>query len=363
MRARPPRAATGLALAALVWALALPGCQRRSGATEEPETGTETDPSAPASSEHQRAQASRRSAAGATCSGRDDCTSDQVCVENQCRYERTSVAGEILASAAVAQRLAGDWPGALASYESAFEAYEAEGAPIPPEVACAAALMILQSATDSEAREHGATRADLCFRTTVPGHPARREVQQAVARLRYEGLELARFDADEPADRFFTGQRTRPTVDAVEVQVQMPDLEPRELPSHTAVRERLDGEDGHRAVADCFIQDWEIRHEPRASGEIVVRFSTRLRDMGDYDVYIPGIEVESTSAGDDGFEPCLARTLSTLFDPDDRSIRGDNWSQAVRITASVQGESGAAPAAGAEAAPTEGATEGGEPAE
>lgn len=336
---RAKRGFTLLACASILALLLAPGCQRRPGLTADPEENPDTTTDGEGSSgepSDPRAQASRRRAAGATCSGRDDCTSDQVCVENTCRYERTSVAGEVLASAANAQRQAGDWDGALESYDQAFEAYEAEDAPIPPDIACGSALLILQSATDEEAREKGATRADLCFRTTVPGHPGRRQVQAAVTRLRYEGLDISLFDADEPAERFFTGERSRPTVDVVEVQVQMPDLEPRELASHSRVREIFDSEDGHRAVADCFIQDWELRHESQASAQVGVRFASRLRDMGSYDVYEPEITIEPTSAAEDGFEPCLARVLATLFDPEDRSIRGDSWSQAVRMTASVQ---------------------------
>lgn len=332
------RPSLSFSFAVLAAALALTGCQRRAGITgeaPEPRPAAEESPSAGATPAR-RARASRRPAAGATCSGRDDCTSDQVCVDSRCRYRETSVAGEVLASAAEAQAEAGDWNGALDTYEQSFRAFESTDAPVPPEIACGAAALILRTATDAEARERGARRADLCFRITVPGDPNRLAVRRALARLRFEGLEIALYDRDEPAERFFTQEPSRPTVDAVEIDVQMPDLEPREAPSHTAIRERLRSEDGQAAIADCFISDWETNHDRSTTADLRMAFSTRLRDMGTYDVYEPMLEIGATTAAQDGFEPCLAAALPSLFDPENRSLRGDPWEQTVRITARVQ---------------------------
>ncbi|HEY8427058.1 MAG TPA: hypothetical protein VIL20_01735, partial [Sandaracinaceae bacterium] len=259
-----------------------------------------------------------------------------VCVDSRCRYRETSVAGEVLASAAEAQAEAGDWNGAIETYEQAFRAFESAGAPVPPELACGAAELILRTATDAEARERGARRADQCFRITLPGDPSRLAVRRALARLRFEGLEIALFDRDEPAERFFTQEASRPTVDAVEVEVQMPDLEPREPPSHTAVRNRLNSEDGRVAIAECFISDWETNHDRSTTADLRISYSTRLRDMGSYDVYEPVITIAQTTAAQDGFEYCLAQALPSLFDPENRSMRGEPWEQTVRITARVQ---------------------------
>ncbi len=316
--------------------LTLTGCQRRTGIATEPE-GRATDPAdRGAATAARRAQASRRPAAGATCSGRDDCTSDQVCVDSRCRYRETSVAGEVLASAAEAQAEAGDWNGALETYEQAFRAFDSADVPVPAELACGAAELILRTAPDAAARERGARRADECFRITVPGDPARLAVRRALARLRFEGLEIALFDREEPAERFFTQEPSRPTVDAVEVDVQMPDLEPREIPVHTAVRERLRSEEGRVAIAECFISDWETNHDRSATADLRMAYTTRLRDMGSYDVYEPVMEIGATSAAQDGFEPCLAAALPNLFDPENRSMRGEAWNQTVRITAHIQ---------------------------
>lgn len=323
-----------LALSLLV-ALALAGCQPRRGIGGSSRGDHPNDDHAESagSTSASRAQASRRPPAGATCSGRDDCTSDQVCVDARCRYRDTSVAGEVLASAAEAQAESGDWNGALETYDQAFRAFETADAPVPPEIACGAAELILRTATDAEARERGARRADLCFRITVPGDARRLAVRRALARLRYEGLEIALFDREDPAERFFTQDPSRPTVDAVQVDVQMPDLDPHESSSHTAIRERLRSEDGVRAIAECFIQDWDANHDRSATADLRMSYATRLRDMGSYDVYEPVIEIAQTSTAQDGFEPCLAAALPALFDPEDRSLRGEAWEQAVRITA------------------------------
>ncbi|MCB9596296.1 MAG: hypothetical protein H6719_26475 [Sandaracinaceae bacterium] len=327
-----------ICIAALLAASAL-GCQRRSGPTPDPTATESGDPATPSTDNPngraRRAQASRRSAAGSTCAGREDCASDQICVSGTCRFRQTSVSGEILAAAAAGQEQTGDWDGAIETYQAAFARFREADAPVPPRIACTAAELTLRSARDPEARERGARQADLCFRTAVVGHPARVPVQRALARLRYEGLEIALFDAEEPAERFFTQEPSRPTVDVVQVDVQMPDLEP-EPRSHTAIRDLVDGEDGRRMIAECFVQDWEVRHESEASAEVVVRYSTRLRDMGSYDTYEPQIAVERTSTAEDGFEPCLARSLPDLFGANHRAGRADPWNQAIRISARIQ---------------------------
>jgi len=313
------------------------GCQRR---PSQPSGGGESDSTesgggGASSGSSDRAQASRRPPAGATCDGRDDCTSDQVCVESRCRYRATSVSGEILAAAAHAQGATGDWGGAIETYQAAFTRFHEQDAPIPPSVVCAAAELTLRSATDPEARERGARQADLCFRTTVPAHPARQGVMQALARLRYEGLDISLFDAEEPAERFFTQEPSRPTVDVVETEIEMPELDPPRR-SHTSVKETLQSEDGRRTVAECFVQDWESRHESTATAELVLRYSTRLQDMGSYDVYVPQLEIEGSTGAEEGFEHCLAQGLSGLFDPNARGARGEPWNQAVRFHARIQ---------------------------
>ena len=59
---------------------------------------------------------------------------------------------------------------------------------------------------------------------------------------------------------------------------------------------------------------------------VAVSIKRSLRSRGD---------VETTTA-EDGFEPCLQAALTSLFDPNDRSIRGEPWNQAVRFAARIQ---------------------------
>jgi hypothetical protein len=324
-------------LVLVLFLLPILGCQRRPSLTAEPEAREPAESgSARGTSRARRAQASRRPPAGATCAGRDDCTSDQVCADGRCRYRDTSVAGEVLASAAEAQAEAGDWNGALETYEQAFNEFERRDAPVSPEIACGAAELILRTATDQEGRERGARRADLCFRITVPGDPNRMAVRRALARLRFEGLEIGLFDERDPAERFFTRQPSRPTVDALQIDVQMPDLEPNGPPSHGAIRDQLRSEHGRGAIGECFIQDWETHHTRSATADLRFAFRTTLRDMGTYDVYEPTVTIAQTGTAQDGFEPCLARALPALFDPENRSLRGNDWQQAVRVTVRIQ---------------------------
>lgn len=328
-RAALVRAAVVPSIVALcISALTASGCGRR-GSLDTPGAGAgETA----AGGSGGRNGPTSRPPAGMTCNGREACPSDQVCVASACRYRETSVAGEILATAARGQVEAGDWEGAIRTYDQAFEQFSAAHAAVPPELLCASAALILRTATDPEARERGARRADECFRASLPGAPERDEVRSAVARLRFEGLDTALFDRDEPAESFFTQEPSRPTIDALAIDVQLPDSEE---PGADHVREQLAGEAAHRAIAECFVQDWELRHERSAQANLVVRYATRLQDMGTYDVYEPTITVEKTTVAEDGFEPCVASALGSAITAP-RGSRVTAWQTAMEITARVQ---------------------------
>ncbi len=277
-------------------------------------------------------EGSRRPPTGTTCGGRDDCPSDQVCVESRCRHRHTSVAGEILASSAHALAEAGDWEGAIEAYSDATAAYEAAHAPVPAELLCDQATLMLSTATTPEAREAGAVRADACFRSSLPGFAPREETRRAVARLRFQGLDVALFDQEQPAARFFTQAQSPPTVDAIVVEATITGEEQGGI---VEVRTQLEAEAARRAIAECFIQDWEVHHERAARGSLVVRYSTRMRDMGTYDSFEPELLVEKTTVAEDGFEPCVALALSATLTPP-RSGRVVAWQAPLEVAAHVQ---------------------------
>jgi hypothetical protein len=329
--ARTPLVPIFLALAGTV--LALGACDRRPGGPSPT-----TDPGGVDLAARGEAQvegpepATRRPPTGTTCGGRDDCPSDQVCVESRCRHRATSVAGEILASSARALIEAGDWEGAIQAYSDAMSAYNRAGAPVPADLLCESATLMLSTATTPEAREAGAARADGCFRSSLPGFGPREEARRAVARLRFQGLDVTLFDRPEPAERFFTQAQSPPTVDAIVVSAT---LTGDEQPGLVQVREQIDADAARRAIAECFIQDWEVHHERSATGSLVVRYSTRMRDMGTYDAFEPELLVEKTTVAEDGFEPCVARALSAnLVAP--RSGRVVSWQVALEVAANVQ---------------------------
>lgn len=307
-----------------VVAVAGTACQRR-GAGAPAATGTEAGGAA--------ARPHGAGSAGTTCGGRDDCTSDQVCVDHQCRFRTTSVAGEILGAAAAAQLEAGDLAGAGRTFDQALAAYEAADAPVPPEILCGAASTAIRSATSAEAREEAAKRADACFRSSLPGQPARVDVARALARLRYDGLDLDRFDRDDRNARYFSKQPSRPTIDAIEIAIDVPE---RDHSGFAALAEALRGELAQRAIADCFVQFWELRHERQAQASLVLRYSTRLRDMGDYDVFEPEVEVTHSSMNQEGFDVCLAGALTGTLGPGPRASRIVAWQEPFEVAARLQ---------------------------
>lgn len=328
---------TVVGLAMLAASLLGAGCTRRASLLDTPPPPNAEIPRPAAaglgsSVRPGSARGSARSVMGASCAGREDCPSEQVCVEHRCRHRETSVAGEILATAAQGQLEAGDWEGAVRTYDQAIEHFEAANAPVPPEILCGSAALMLRTATDADGRERGARRADACFRASLPGTPAREEVRRALARLRFEGLDTALFDRAEPAERFFTQEPSRPTVDALAIDVQFPDSQE---PGAQQLREQLAAEAAHRAIADCFVSDWELRHERQAHASLIVRYSTRLHDMGTYDVYEPEVSFEKTTVAEDGFEPCVARALGSAVTAP-RASRSVSWQTSLEITARVQ---------------------------
>ncbi len=265
-----------------------------------------------------------------------DCPAEQVCVEGRCRYEQSSVAGEVLASAAATLTAQGDERAAAALYGEAVEAFARARRPVPPKLLCEAAAVALRAARSTDERERAASRADDCFRNSLPGAPVRTPVHKALARLRYEGLELAHYDEANPAGRFFTKEAARPTPDVVEVAIELPDVD---LPGFERVAEVLRTAEATRAVAGCFVESWERRHERSVRGALVVQLQSKLRDMGYYDTYEAQVRV-SPGGGEKApaFETCVAKALETLLaERVKRRIgRVVSWKQPVEISARIQ---------------------------
>jgi hypothetical protein len=74
---------------------------------------------------------------------------------------------------------------------------------------------------------------------------------------------------------------------------------------------------------------------------LLLKFHTRLRDMGDYDLYTPEVEVVAGSGeGEseaDQFSTCLAESLAAALGEDLSSFRGSvgSWEEPFEITARV----------------------------
>jgi len=270
---------------------------------------------------------------GATCGGPSDCASDQVCLEATCVGARTSVKAELLAAAAAQQTEAGDAAGAAASYQEAIEAYEAAEITPPGAVLCRAAQSILSVTQQAEGRERAARMADRCLRQTLPGDHLRGRVIAALGRMRYDGLNLAAFDLPEPPATFFTETPARPDPNRVRVTIE---VAPLESSSFAPIITALEGEAAQAAAQDCFLQDWEVRHEQQAAASFQVRFSSRLRDMGSYDAYPAELELVQQSLAQEGFEPCLSRVLPAVVELPNSLGRVVSYETTMTVSATLQ---------------------------
>ncbi len=273
--------------------------------------------------------------AGSSCTDRSGCGLEQLCVERRCVYEVTSRAGEVLSVSARNQMDAGDFDGALTTYREAARAFEAKEAPLPAPVACGGALAALEVAESAPSREEAAREAYRCFRNSLPGEPLRDEVQARLARLRFDGLDLTHFDADEPPDRFFTRDPSRPSADAIQMSLDLPESD---KTGFEQLRESLLADDARRAIGQCFASQWEATHTRSAEASLLLRFQSRLRDMGSYDVYSPTVSVEAPEeAGETPFGGCLAEALTEALAPGPRVGRTvSEWQEGFTVNARVQ---------------------------
>ncbi|MCG8553985.1 MAG: hypothetical protein MJD61_01665 [Proteobacteria bacterium] len=267
--------------------------------------------------------------AGSTCRDSDHCPRDQACVEHRCRYRVSSVTGEYLAVVGRGLYEAQDLDEAARTYQAAVAAFVRADAPTPPSIQCEAAAAILGAARTPEARESAARAADRCFRASLPGAPERKQVMQLVAKLRFDGLDATKFDAEQPAPRFFTATPSRPSTDSVEVAIDMPS---HDYPGYAEIQGSLRGAEVTRAVADCFTKEWQKKHMKQLDTSFTVKYRSRMRDMGDYDVYVPSIEV--IGVGDaSGFDGCVAQAVTAGLGSPPKLRRSTSWEQPVSLAA------------------------------
>jgi hypothetical protein len=260
--------------------------------------------------------------AGADCEATSDCRAEQTCVDGRCRPLRTTVEGELLAAAAAEQLAAGDARASYETYVTALRAYEQASVPIPPDVLCGSAEAALSCSREEVPRELAARRADACFRGSLPADPARARVLAKLAALRYEGLELAAFDQAEPPSQFFTAPRSRPDPGAVQVRIA---LEGTPGPGGDEIDQRLKAAPLAQAATACFLEDWELHHQRTVEARLDLEVSSRLRDMGEYDIYEAHVAVSRTGLGERGFSPCVARALESAFAESFRMSRIVSW--------------------------------------
>lgn len=269
--------------------------------------------------------------AGASCRGRDDCARDQSCVDGVCTHRHTSRQGEILAEAARGILAHGDEAGAVEAFEESLEAFAVAAAPVPPDLLCDAADAALRVHATDEAKERGARWADRCLRGSLPGSASRRRVAARLARLRHGGLDLSAFDAPSPStEPYFSGESFVPPLDAIDVEVRLGDGDQAGL---DRTRELLMSDDATRAIANCFGEVWAQTHPRRLEGALVLEMNTRLREVGDAQLYIG--RVRATAAATDPFSECAANALDAVLDEGIRLSRSAIWQEPVVLTAAL----------------------------
>lgn len=266
---------------------------------------------------------------GSSCVSHRDCVGEQVCVEGICQYRRTSVAAETLAIAAARLRDAEELKESVRAYRAAVGAYRAVSAPVPAHVSCAFAEASLLAATDAKEREAAAHQADDCFRNSLPGDPNRTRALGAVAKMRYDGLALARFDDERPAERFFTDQPTRPTIDSLSLVIA-PDATGALPPK---VAEKLVDSSVRRAVGRCFVTSWEAKRGREADAELILRQVTHPENVRGNAVFRASLRAEVLESNPPSFGSCLSATLPAALEATPHQVQNTSWQVSLRIGA------------------------------
>jgi hypothetical protein len=152
---------------------------------------------------------------------------------------------------------------------------------------------------------------------------------------RVEGLDPAHFDEQTPATGFFTAEPDKPKVDLVEIELDLPE---RDVPGFAELTAGLRAPEVRTMVSRCFVADWEQERRNRTEVALRIKFTTRLRDMGDYDAFEPSLEVTRESAPGSAAAPgtfadCVMRGVQTALAPGPKLNRVISWEESLHVVA------------------------------
>lgn len=272
---------------------------------------------------------------GATCMSTLDCAPEDVCIEQHCRQTATSATGEILAAGAATLARQSEHAAAVRGYTGAIDAYRKRGAKVPSELLCAFAAASLRGAATREARELAAQQADQCLRSSHPGSSERTTVVHLLSEQRVEGLDPAHFDEQRPATSFFTAEPDKPKLDTVEIEIDLPE---RDAPGFAELTAGLRAPDVRTMVSRCYVSDWEQHRQNRAEVALRIKFTVRMRDMGDYDAFEPSLEITREPAPGSTLAPgifadCVMRGIQSTLAPGPKLNRVVSWEERLRVVA------------------------------
>ncbi|MBC7173393.1 MAG: hypothetical protein H5U40_13220, partial [Polyangiaceae bacterium] len=182
-------------------------------------------------------------------------------------------------------------------------------------------------------REVAARRADACFRGSLPGDGSRGRVLAKLAPLLDEGLDVAAFDEPDTPSEFFTAPPQRPQPDSVQVRIE---LGGGMGPGSETVDQRLQSDSVVASVVACFLEDWERHRRRSVEASLPLRVSSRLRDMGSYDVYEGRVTVDASGLPERSFARCAARAVEAAFAESFRLPRTVSWEATATVAASAR---------------------------
>lgn len=195
------RAALAVAIAGLLTACGVAGCDSRA---------TASDPGG---------RAEQKSREYESCGASMQCQDDLRCFEHTCRRTARSTVGDYFAAAGALARSRGDLEAAIAAYAQALGHYDAEKVALPPDVDCAYGAALAAARTNKEHAELGARVLHRCVLAVPAGSRLRDQALAELAGLGDAGLDPVLLGANKLADLYLT-RPARPSTDKLSVAVQ-----------------------------------------------------------------------------------------------------------------------------------------------